>query len=632
MRIVNLNQYYFSIEADNATESNKLKRFPGFQRIKGKYLIPKKPSVIQDLICRLKKVHKDPISAPPELREYMVGNTELLEIPSDFPWMTKPYPHQELALRFLHTHKSAGLLLEPGLGKTFVVLNYIKLEGFGKSLIVCPKALTFVWKDEVESHRPDLKVHVMESTSWKDKMVNAQSNLDKWSKVLASYGERPGDAEGAKAYDRAQSNVKSYERALRKLPDQSKVDLDAADEADIIVVNYEKVVPGLELLNGMGFDFIAVDEGLIKDMKTGRTKAIHKLGSKIPNRVIMSGTLINNGPLDVYSPVKFIEPALVGGGYGAFEHHYARMAKTRDGRSFVAGVGKRQTNEIRDTLSACSIVMTKDEWLDLPDKHFHRITVPMNDTQAALYEELGSNHICEIEGRYIEVNNPLSVACYLGQIANGFMYSYSSAEDDDDDGFADLFDDYEAQEKGPRETLYIGSLKGNALRDLILDQLDNKKFILWYNMTAEYEQICKVLEDLDVEYMSIRGGSKNTGETVHSFNSSGTCKVLVCQSQSVNYGITVLGKNPEELDKNGVTVLPEFDTSVYNHVFWSLGWSLERYTQQQDRSHRIGQKHDVHYWILATECGIEDLVWDRLDKKEDIRSSILVDYIKSVGS
>ncbi|CAL9982695.1 DNA helicase [Vibrio phage D69] len=629
MKIVDCNQHFFQIVPENATESNKLRKFPGFRLIKGKYYIPKKPEVVQNLIYRFKKVHKDPINACDSFRDYMTSTSELLTIPEDFPWINTPYPHQELALRFLYTHGSAGLLLEPGLGKTFVVLNYIRLMNFQKSLIVCPKALLFVWEDEVAEHRPDLTVHVMQSTSWSDKLVNAEARLHKWKGVFEAFSEAPEDEEGLKAYNRAKLNMKTAERELRKLPELMKVDMDAAEAADIVVVNYEKVAPGLKTLMDMKFDFISIDEGLMKSMQTTRTKALHKLGSSIGYRCIMSGTLINNGPLDAFSPIKFLEPALSGGAYGAFEHHYARIAKTRNGRRFVAGVGKRQTEEIRDTLAACSIVMTKDEWLDLPDKHFHRITVPMSDAQRGMYDDLSANHICEVgDGKYIEVENPLTVACYLNQIANGFVYHYGGEPEDD---FADLFDDFEEQERGPRETLYIDSGKKQALRELVEENLNNKKFILWYNLQAEYEQIKEVLDGLEMEWRSIRGGSKDTGGTVHEFNSSGSIQVLVCQSQSVNYGITVLGRDPEALEAAGVEVMPDFDTSVYNHVFWSLGWSLERYTQQQDRSHRIGQRQDVHYWILATECGIEDLVWERLDLKEDIRDAILVDYIKSIS-
>lgn len=628
MKIVDYDTNFFKIMPGNPTEANKLRRFPGFRLIKSQYLIPKKTHIAQNLIERFKKIHTDPIDCPKEFIDILRGSTELRELPKDFPWISQPYRHQELALRFLYTHGSAGLLLEPGLGKTFVVLNYIKLAGFRKSLIVCPKALLFVWEDEVATHRPDLKVHVMQSTSWKDKIINTKARYDKWSNIVSELAEGLQEGETSRDYERATLNMKTSYRELQKLPELMEEDYRLADEADLVVINYEKVTPGLEYLMSMNFNMIAIDEGLIKDVTTNRTKAIQKLAGKIEHRLILSGTLINNGPLDIFSPVKFIEPALSGAAYGAFEHYYAHIAKTSGGRRFVAGVGKAQTEEIRDILASCSIVMTKDEWLDLPEKHFHRIVVPMSDRQKFLYNELASNQICQVTpGNFLEVNNPLTAACYLNQIANGFVYMYDQVEED---YFADLFDDYEEQEKGPRTTVFIESGKKQALKELIQSQLSNKKFILWYNMQGEYEQICEALVELGIEYMSIRGGSKDTGGVVHAFNKSGTVQVLVCQSQSVNYGITVLGKNPEDLEREGVHVLPEFDTEVYNHVFWSLGWSLERYTQQQDRSHRIGQRNEVHYWILATECGIENLVWERLDRKEAIRSSILVDYIKSL--
>ena len=628
MEIVDHNSEFFRMVPDNATEANSLKRFPGFRLIKSRYYLPKKPHIVQNVIGRFKQVHKKPIKCCKCVVDMMSATTNLLEIPKDFPWLTKPYPHQELSLRFLYTHGSAGLLLEPGLGKTYVVLNYIKLMGFNKSIVIAPKALMFVWKDEAAEHRPDLKVHVMESTSWEAKILNANSRASKWNSEMSN------SPEGSDAFKKARANYKTALRELERLPDEMDQDLRAAEEADVVIINYEKVAGGLDLLERLNFDFVAIDEGLMKSMKTARTKAIHKLGSKIPYRCIMSGTLINNGPLDAFSPVKFIEPALCGGAYGAFEEYYAKIVNPPRGRRFVAGVGRRQTEEIRDILATCSIVMTKEEWLDLPAKSFNRTLIPMTPQQEYMYDTLAANGICKLpDGRYLEVNNPLTTACYLNQIANGFLYLYDDGDDGFDD-FADLRDDVEDEvrrDKGPRETMFLPCNKGQALKDLIESEISDRKFILWYNMQGEYSQICHVLDNMGIEYRSIKGGCKDTGGIVHEFNKSGTIQVLVCQSQSVNYGITVLGRNPEDLEKSGVEVLPNFDTSVHTHVFWSLGWSLERYTQQQDRSHRIGQTHEVDYHILATDCGIENLVWDRLDKKECIRDSILVDYIKGIS-
>lgn len=617
MEIKGFNEDYFSIVPEGATESNALKRFPGFLRSRGNFLFPKKPTQVRNIIERLKKSYKKPIDCTKELIDCMRTEEKLKEIPEGFPWINKPYPHQELALRFLYTHGSAGLLLEPGLGKTFVVLNYIYLMKFKKSIIVCPKALCFVWEDEVAEHRPELSVHVMESTTWESKLANAEARAIKWREKLAEAEE------GTKAYNQARTNVRSAERDLERLPGMRDADYEKADAADVVVMNYEKAVPGLDWALKQKFDFIAVDEGLIKDPSTKRTKAIEKLGQSIPHRTIMSGTLINNSPLDIFAPVRFLAPALVSTAYGRFEHYYAKMAKLRDGRQFVAGVSRANTDEIRDILAACSIVMTKDEWLDLPEKNFHTIQVPMTEPQRSIYEDLAANLIAKVGDDFIEVDSPLTLAGKLNQISNGFAYMY---EQEEDDWFAMAV----PESKGARETVWIDSNKKDALKNLLEGDCKGKKLILWYNLTAEYNQIVDALEEMGIEYLAIKGGSKDTGGTVRKFNGSGTHQVLVCQSQAVNYGITVLGKDPDSLDKD-VPLLPDFDTRCHTQIFWSISWSLERFLQQQDRIHRIGQQEDCDYYVLLTEGSIEEGIYERLGEKKEINEAILVDIIKSIS-
>jgi len=617
MRITDYNEANFEIIPDGATESNILKRFPAFLRVKGHFVFPKRPAIVQDIIGRLKKVYKKPIDANKRLVDILRAKEELKEIPEDFPWLNTPYPHQELALRYLYTHGSAGLLLEPGLGKTFVVLNYIKLMGFRKSLVVCPKALLFVWEDEVKEHRPDKKVYVLKSTSWKDRLLGAETRATKWAAELDKHEE------GTAGYKRAKSNLSSARRDIKRIPEEHAKELEEIENADIIVCNYEKVAPGYEQLAAIGFDFIAIDEGLIKDTTTSRTKAITKLSQKIDYRVIMSGTLINKGALDIFAPVRFIEPSLVSTAYGRFEEFYAHKAKLKNGRSFVTGVAKHKISEIRDTLAACSIVMTKDEWLDLPDKHFHPIYVDQTPSQQRVTEELSSNLICKIdEDRYLEVDNALTLSGKLMQVSNGFAYRYESDGDIDDLWGMPT----EKPDKGKRETIWLDSYKEREFRNLLENQCAGRKTIVWYNLSAEYEQISETLDKMGIEYMSIKGGSKDTGGTVRSFNKSGTCQVLVCQSQAVNYGITVLGEDPENLDKD-VEILPDFDTRCHTQIFWSMSWSLERFLQQQDRIHRIGQEEDCDYYILITKDSIEEFVWSRIGDRKAINEQILVDYI-----
>ena len=95
----------------------------------------------------------------------------------------------------------------------------------------------------------------------------------------------------------------------------------------------------------------------------------------------------------------------------------------------------------------------------------------------------------------------------------------------------------------------------------------------------------------------------------------------------MNYGITVLGRDPEQLESMD-EVLPDFSTRVFTHVFYSLNYSLEVFLQQQDRSHRIGQTRDVDYYILLGNCEAETQVYDAMQNKMVIRESVLVDFSK----
>lgn len=613
MKVTDYNDRYYNVVPESPTERGILTRIPAFLRGSRQFLMPKNPTVIQNIIPRLKRDFKKPIGCPQSLVDHMNTEVVLSDIPEDFPWLSKPYPHQELALRYLYTHGSGGLLLEPGLGKTYVVLNFIKLMGFKKSIIICPKALCFVWEDEVTKHRPDLRLHVMKSVTWERRIARAEERVAAAEEALPD--------EGHPDFKKARAKLMSAKRDVKNFTTSLQEDTIMADRADILVINYEKAHPGVDWAISKNFDFIAIDEGLIKDTSTNRTKAITKIANKIDHRVIMSGTLINNSALDAFSPIRFIEPSLVSTAYGRFEHYYGNLAQLRNGQSFVTGVSGRNVGYIRDILRSCSIVMTKDEWLpDLPTKNFHPVDVPMSDEQRDLYNDLQSNYLCKVGDSTIQADNPLTMACKLNQICNGFIYT---TEDEFD--ISSLWGNAE-ETSDVRVTTPIPCRKREYLKNLLRGPCHSKKLILWYNMTGEYDQIVDVLNELDVEFSTIKGGTKNSGNVVRDFNESGTTQVLVCQAQAVNYGITVLGTDPEKLESN-VEVLPDFDTLCHTQIFWSISWSLERFLQQQDRIHRIGQIKPCDYYILLTEDSVERGIWDRLSTKKAINEAVLVDII-----
>lgn len=613
---------------ETTAEETILTVFPALYKVRGERFAPASPSILQNIIKRLKKKIKKITTKELDIVNLLKQDAALLPIPAHFKYHTSPIEHQEIALRFLYSRGGGGLLLDPGLGKTKVVLDYIGLMNFQKSLIVCPVALRDVWIDEVATHRPDKTIHVMESTNWDGLMVSAKQRAKKWREYLEKCPE------GSDAWKKGRTNLRTAEREIEKIPILKGKDLAAAAAADIIVINYNKAVINKDLAShkiatGVDFlmkhftiNFVALDEALIKAHDTARTKDLLKLASVVPYRVIMSGTLINNTALDAFAPIRFLNPALTGMAYGKFDQYYGIKIKPR-GKSFevTIGVSKANMEEIRGILEACSIVMRKEDWLKLPDKHFHEVRFELSDVQKAMYSGLVSNYAYALpSGEIVQVDNGLGLLAKVQQIANGFLYY----REDNVDPLDALFGGEKID--SPRQTYFFEEQpKLKALGDLMDDRIADRKFILWYNCSAEHELVTRFLDERGVKHVSVRGGTKNTGAIVRQFNTDPSITVMICQAKAVNYGITVLGRDPEQLE--GVDeVLPDFTTRVFTHVFYSLNYSLEVFLQQQDRSHRIGQTKPVDYFILLGNCEAENQVYEAMQTKMVIRESVLVDF------
>lgn len=614
---------------ETTAEDTILTTFPALYKVRGERFAPAFPSILQNIVKRLKKKIKTITTKEKDIVNLLKQELILLPIPETFKYYTNPLEHQEISLRFLYTRGGGGLLLDPGLGKTKVVLDYIALMGFTKSLIVCPVALRDVWIDEVATHRPDKTIYVMESTNWDGLLISTRGRAKKWSDAL----DRA--AEGSDGWKKARSNLMTAERELKKIPVLKAKDLERAAAADIIVINYNKatidkdlaahsIATGVDFLTKhFDFNFVALDEALIKSPTTARTKDLLKLASVVPYRVIMSGTLINNTALDAFAPIRFLQPALTGMAYGKFDQHYGIKITPR-GKTFsvTIGVSKANTEEIREILEACSIVMRKEDWLKLPPKHFHQVRFELSAVQKAMYSGLVSNYAYALpSGEIVQVDNGLGLLAKVQQIANGFLYHKEVT-----DPLDLLFGGEQAD--SPRQTYFFDEQpKLNALGELMDGPISGRKYILWYNCQAEHELVTRFLDARGVKHVSVRGGTKNTGAVVRQFNNDPSITVMICQARAVNYGITVLGRDPEALE--GIDeVLPDFTTRVYTHVFYSLNYSLEVFLQQQDRSHRIGQTKDVDYFVLLGDCEAETQVYEAMQNKMVIRESVLVDFSK----
>ena len=582
MRLITVGQYIEAIP-ETSKEIKQMMAFPGFFRSGARFLAVNKPLVVQNLAKRL-KVHFGALNVDRETYATAKGTLKLKTLPEWFTYHTSPKTHQEIALRFLYTMISAGLLLEPGMGKTKVYLDFIFLMQFKRSLVVCPKALLGTWVEEVLIHRPEITVYVVETTNWKEELPKMKA-------------------------------------------------------AQLVVINYDKAVRLFEgLSTEIQFDSMNIDEGLIKSPTTARTKCLTEISKDVKSKVINSGTLINNSPLDLFSPVRYLEPSLVGRDYKVFKNLYAietppgRDQFGKPKRQFV--VGYKNVDEMRDTLESCCIVMKKTEWLTLPDKTFTIIDCFVSEEQKRVFGELQSNYVAEFQGRNVEVPSALVLAAKQCQVANGFIY-YTESPDllgEELDFFGERqFRGEKRKKTAPtkREILYFDEQpKIVQLHNLLTDRLKDRRVMVWYNLQAERVLAEKSLQDAGIEFLTIAGGEKDTFGKVKEFNLDKKYQVLLCQAKAVNYGVTVLGHKEDSEVEEG-TIFSNVDSQVYTQIFMSLNFSLEVFLQQQDRIHRIGQERACEYFLLLSDFDVERYVYKVLGDKEDVKDSMMVDFVNS---
>jgi len=182
-------------------------------------------------------------------------------------------------LYFLKESGFNGILADDmGLGKTLQslsLLQKIKDEKNTKPfLVVVPTSLVFNWKDEIEKFTPDLSYYIHHGTS-------------------RANGKTP------KSLDRFKKNLK---------------------EKDITITTYGTLRNDLEIFKNQEFAYIILDEAhMIKNPLSISAKTVYDL--KGENKLIISGTPIQNNLTEIWSLFNFLNPGYLGN-YDFFSENF----------------------------------------------------------------------------------------------------------------------------------------------------------------------------------------------------------------------------------------------------------------------------------------------------------------------
>jgi len=434
----------------------------------------------------------------------------------------------------------AALLMDMGTGKT---LTTIAVMGRGylngkikKVLVVCPASVLPVWEKEIKEY--------------------------------ADY----------------ETNVSTLDGVMQKRIQKLK-ELVFGKGLKIAIINYESTWRMFDELKEWSPDLIICDESQrIKNHTAAQSKAMHKLGDIAKYKMILTGTPVQNNPLDLFSQYRFLDKTVYGTSFYAFKNRYVRMG----GYGGHEIIGYINQDELIEKAHSIAYRVTKDEALDLPEQISTVRYCELEPSARKLYDRLKRESYMELQQGEITATNVLTKTLRLRQITGGFI--------NNDDG----------------ETQIVSNAKLNALEEIINDVVinSNKKLVVFAVFVNEIKAIRKLIESKGIRYSWIAGEVKkeDRGAMVSDFQENDDVKIFIAQTHTAGLGITL--------------------TAADTAVFYSLDFNYVDYTQALSRLHRLGQKNKVNNIHLLTKNAIDEKLIAVLEKKEDIAKTVVDDWRK----
>ena len=451
---------------------------------------------------------------------------DYVPVPEGLLATLRPYQQQGLNwLGFLDDFNFGGCLADDmGLGKTLQIIAFILSQRTKQkqntNLVVVPASLIFNWEDEVQKFAPSLR-------------------------VLTLYGT---------------SRVR---------------DVMSFDRYEIILTSYTTLLADVMHLKEYSFNYIFLDESqAIKNPDSQRYKAARLLRAR--NRVVLSGTPIENNTFDLYGQLSFACPGLLGT-LQHFRDHYAIPIDKFKSIKHAKALQRR--------VSPFILRRTKEQVAgELPEKTEMIVHCEMGPDQRKVYDA------CEREFRqFLESTPEDKIAAQSMHILQGLTKLRQLC-----DSPAIVKDDE-----------YFGN--ESAKIDTLIEHIENKhvhhKILVFSQFVTMLDLIRIQLEARGIPFQYLTGQTRNRAERIKDFQNNATIRVFLISLKAGGTGLN----------------LTEADY-VYLVDPW---WNPAVENQAIDRAHRIGQSKHVMAVRLICPNTIEEKILLLQETKRDLVNSLV---------
>lgn len=546
-----------------------------------------------------------------------------------------PYAHQKTAMEYMLQYPRLMLLLEQGLGKTFIsymAIRIMKEMGIPhKTIIVCPRIVLRNWVLEVREHT-DMHVipyygspeqrkeqrEVIRTSEWdmlvttfdmlmsKTKEPTKQIFSSVWSKLSKERREKyaqkwltarhvSSDEYTALLRD---SGTKAYldnaAKIIRKLP-KSVLPLRELHE-------FEQEADSGKFFLSTGYSLLVVDEASrIIDHTSARSHAIELLSASAQRVYLLSGTICVGRPTDLYMPTRILDTSILGMNWTTFKKQFC--VTSRDNEHIITGYKNLETLKLKTDPYILS--MSRDECLELPERIFMQRYTVLSENSQVLYNKIVALEKVVLDGG-AEISTAITIQKInkLNQVLSGFLM----ANDDRKALCGECKNLLACVSTGVEPGSATCIRKGEITSQRVVIPLDNPKLdlleeditenpadkiIIWAWYRYDIESIKQLLDKKRISY--ITADMKNC-DTL--FNADPDMQVFVGQTKQ---GI-------------GITLNAATTTIYYSH-----GPDLEARLQSMDRNYRIGQNKKVIVKDYVCVGTIEENMLSLLQHKKSVR-------------
>jgi non-specific serine/threonine protein kinase len=442
-------------------------------------------------------------------------------------------PYQQAGLNWLGFLDALGfgacLADDMGLGKTIQILAFlsVKKQVNATSLLIVPASLIANWSSEIDKFYPDLVYCIAHP---------------------GHLGDTPLATDDA-------GELSQY---------------------DLVITTYA-MAQRYEVLNTFNWDYVILDEAqAIKNPATKQTRAVKQLHAT--NRIILTGTPVENRLSDLWSLFDFLNPGLLGN-LQAFKSFSRKLQDDPDGygrlRQVISPYVLRRLKTDKDIIS------------DLPDKVEMKTFASLSKKQTVLYRGLVSDieHLLETSEGIQRRGLILSSLMKFKQLCNH------------PDQFLGT---------GGFDEKHSG--KFQRLRDICETVLEKREKMLVF---TQFREITEVLHDF------LSGIFGRDGLVLHGSVAVKQRKALVDAFQTRDPYIPFMILS---LKAGGVGL----NLTEANHVVhFDRWWNPAVENQATDRAFRIGQQKNVVVHKFITQGTIEERIDAMIEEKSRLSSDVI---------